>query len=389
MKRICIPALLLLTACNGKVPVTPQPSVNPSPIASVKPSSVLFGNAQNKRSLSLTLFGAGTNQQNAASNDAASGSKNNAPAPSVGMAPTSSGTGGGSMARPGMAAPPQLGSPEGISARAGMVADSKMSMPYWGGGEFNNYVLQFAEENEFPASKDKTLLNAYNNTVKPFVNEWDSSARLLESQAYLGGSKGDMGMYYLPNSQGEPEQVKVNYIFRFASSSRKETLVIYLTASETRVHRLVWGEANVDLSKVQIDTDEAIEITRKAITSRLKSPGYPVYPDQSYPGMEILFEAPATAHWTASLSQNNGASRYYVSVNFEKSVPNQKEKQMVYGSAEVDSESGKILSLNRPVLYNQQDVVMVEPPMMAQTPGSLADPQVLESTSDQNSDSAN
>lgn len=387
MKRIWIPALLLMTACNGKVPITPQPSTNPSPVASVVPTSTLFGNAQNKRSLSLNLFGSATNQQGATSNDAAaSGSKNNAPqAPTVGMAtPGSTGSGGG-IARPGMAPTPALGSPEGISARAGMVADSKMA--YWGGGEFNNYVLQYAEENEFPASKDKTLLNAYNNTVKPFVTEWDSSARLLESQAFLGGSKGDLGLYYLPNAKGEPEQVKVNYIFRFASSSRKETLVVYLTSSETRVHRLIWGEPNVDLSKVQIDTDEAIEITRKAIVSRLKAPGYPVYPDQSYPGMEILFEAPATAHWTASLSQNNGASRYYVSVNFEKSVPNQKDKQIVYGSAEVDSESGKILSLNRPVLYNNQDVVMVEPPMMAQ-PASPPETQVVESTSDQTSDSA-
>lgn len=383
MKRIWIPALLLMTACNGKVPVTPQPSTNPSPVASVTPTSTLFGNAQNKRSLSLNLFGSATNQQGAVNNDAASGSKNNAPqAPSVGMATPSS---GGGIARPGMAPTPALGSPEGVSARAGMVADSKMA--YWGGGEFNNYVLQYAEENEFPASKDKTLLNAYNNTAKPLVNEWDSNARLLESQAFLGGSKGDMGQYYLPNTQGEPEQVKVNYIFRFASSSRKETLVVYLTPSETRVHRLIWGEANVDLSKVQIDTDEAIEITRKAIVSRLKAPAYPVYPDQSYPGMEILFEAPASAHWTASLSQNNGASRYYVSVNFEKSVTNQKEKQMVYGSAEVDSESGKILSLNRPVLYNQQDVVVVEPPVMIQ-PATPPETQVVESTSDQTSDSA-
>lgn len=375
MKRAFIPFILLLSACNGNLPSVPGNTPNtpsssqPAPIASAQPSSSVFGNALNKRTLSLQLFGQGATQNNRnASGDNASGGNTQAPLTSPGAPPMAEASGTGA-ARPGMAPMPS----------AGMVADAKIAGPWYGGGEFNQYVLQYAEENGFAASKAQTLLNAYNDTVKPLLTQWDGSARLIESQAFVGQSKNDAGWFYLPGSGDEPEQIKVNYLFRFASSSRKETLVFYLTDEDTRVHRLVWGEANVDLSLVKHDSEEAVEIARKGFSDRSRNPGYPVYPEQSYPEMEVLYQVPAAARWSVSLNQNNGSSRYFVSVNFEQKSG--KEQQMVYGSAEVDAVSGKILSLNRPTLYKalyDKAVAVSEPAvnpvMMAAPPSTGSDP---------------
>ena len=65
---------------------------------------------------------------------------------------------------------------------------------------------------------------------------------------------------------------------------------------------------------------------------------------------------------------------------FEKSVPNQKEKQTVYGSVELDAASGKIQQLNRPTLYTakyyptvgvaEPAVAVAPPPMPAPDPAA-------------------
>ena len=363
MKRF-LPLLLLLSACNGTLAGNQLPKPTPSQPAAVKPAATdtLFGNALNKRTLSLNLFGQGAAQGNTAqgsrnaTDSAASGPQKGVAAPT---APAAEASGGGT---PGAAPMP------GMASRAGLVAD-KMIAP-WFGGEFNQYVLQYAEENDFAASKATTLLGAYSQTVKPLLGQWDADARLIESQAHFGSGKGnDEGLFYLPDERGNPIQLKVNYLFRFASSSRKETLVFYLTDTETRVHRLVWGEPDVDLSRVKLDSNQAQATALKALTSRTSKPDYPVYPEQSSPEMEIIYEIPAGAHWQISLNQNTGVSRYFASVNFEREDSNQPEgKQMVYGSVEIDAESGKIYSLNRPVLYHYGKEIYPQPPIYIDPP---------------------
>lgn len=355
MKRY-LPFFMLLTACNGNLsgiqipnPGLVKPSVsptsNPTSIPGALPGSpTLFGNAIQKRTLALDQFARSTSGTAQSSNAAEA---------------STSGPQKASQTSMGAAAPQAIGAPAmapqpGIAPRAGMASDAKMAGPWYGGGEFNNFVLQFAEESSFAASKAKTLLTAYSQTVKPLLSQWDASARLIESQANLGSGQNlnNPGLFYLPDEKGNPVQLKVNYLFRFASTSRKETLVIYLTDTDTRVHRLVWGEANLDLSRIKLDSTQAQDIARKALTSRSKS-DYPVYPDQSYPGQSVLYEIPANARWQVSLNQNNGVSRYFVSVSFEPA--NQKNQQTASGSVEIDALTGKIQSLNRPVLYNEFD----------------------------------
>lgn len=345
MKRY-LPLLFLLSACSSNLTVAqipPKQTASSTPAVSGQNSSsqTLFGNAKSKRSLSLDLF-AGSGQAQTGGRDVSSentagapGSvlpQRSAPGASVPMAS------GGGMAMP--VAPPTAG-------RA--VADSKMiGMAY---GEFNQFVLQFAEENIFDASSAKTLLTAYNQTVKPLLNQWDASGRLIESQARLGTGSDQQDEFYLPGPDGKPQQLKVNYMYRFASTQRKETLVVYLTDSETRVHRMVWGEPNIDLSRVKLDSAGAKDLALKAFNSRSATGEYPVYPDQSWPGMEIIYSVPNNARWQISLNQHSGANRYFVSVMIDQPAASEQEKPVAYGSAEIDADSGKIVSLNRPVYY--------------------------------------
>lgn len=338
MKRY-LPLLLLLSACSSNLPGAqlPNPASSSNPTASANPNGqsgsvqTLFGTAKSKRSLSLDMFAGSAQTGNASAENASSPG-------SVGQATTAPASGGMAMPVPAPA-----------SAGRSLAGDSKMiGIPY---GEFNQYVLQFAEENIFEASPATTLLTAYNQTVKPLVTQWDSTARLIESQARIGKGPGQEEFYYLPGDDGKPQQLKVNYMFRFASSQRKETLLVYLTDTETRVHRLVWGEPNIDFSRVKLDSNAAKDLALSAFNSRSANGDYPVYPDQSYPGMEIVYSVSDNARWQVSLNQQSGASRYFVSVTIEQAATSDNDKPIAYGSAEIDAVSGKITSLNRPVFY--------------------------------------
>lgn len=381
MKRY-IPLVLLLTACNGnpgnQISKPTPASVTPSGTASGNPDQSsatsaggIFANAVRKQTLSLDLFGGATKSTVQASGNATNSS-------SGGTQTRGSAEGSPGVGAPQPAAAPMAPSvmPMPISARA----DGKMIAPGAWGGEFSNYVLQFAEESDFAASKATSLLNAYNQTVKPLLAQWDANARLIESQANIGtGTSQDQGYYYLPDSKGQPQQLKVNFLFRFASTSRKESLVVYLTDSDTRVHRLVWGESNLDLSKIKLDSGQAQATALKALSAKTNSGSYPSYPDQASPEIVILYDIPSSAHWSVSLNQSNGGSRYYASVNFPYQTGTGRDgEQQVYGSAEIDAVSGEILSLNRPVYYRQDKIgypgappIAVDPP---QPQKALVDP---------------
>ncbi|MGV3527042.1 MAG: hypothetical protein ACO1RX_22695 [Candidatus Sericytochromatia bacterium] len=345
MKRLILFSLLL-TACSSQLPAV-QPSAQPSALASVKPagsqsSSTLFGDALTKRSLSLSLFP----QNGNAPQNGDNATSNGATPPSPGRS-----SAGGAV---GMARPEAAAGPVGMPAPGKMAADARggIMMPWH--GEFNQVTLKYAEENIYPKAEANSLVAIYNETVADLVKQWDSQARLLESRAQLGNGQGES--FYLPGDDGKPEEVKVNFLYRLASSQRKETLVVYITDTQTRVHRLVWGEPQIDLNAVKLDSEAA---QAKALAA-LKDTGkadYPVYPEQSQPEMQVITDIPADARWQVSLSQNSEQpGRYYVSVQFEADAkgqlpPDMPRRQMVYGSVELNAGTGEITQVNRPVIY--------------------------------------
>lgn len=327
------------------------------------PTGMTFSKALSRRTLPLNSATT-NNTQN-------SNSSQNLARPLPASAPT--------MAAPAIApAPAQETAKLAPDMASGM--PGRMIMPWYGGGEFNQYVIQFAEESIFPASTATTLLEAYETAVKPILAEWDSNARLIESRAHFGMENSPDFIEYisLPGRDGEPEQIRPNYIFRFASTPRKETLNIYLLPKETRVHRLVWGEPRIDLKRVKIDSDEAQRIALKAFSNRDNKPGYPVYPDPvSDPNMKVIYDIPENPQWQIQLNQQgDNQNRYFVSVSFEVKPPPQNtvsppplpekpgtrcfiepampeypSSMRVWGSVELDAATGEIKNMSRPVMY--------------------------------------
>ncbi|MBF2054151.1 MAG: hypothetical protein IGS03_11930 [Candidatus Sericytochromatia bacterium] len=333
MKRTILFSVLLslgLSACQSQMPAVPQPSASPGNGSTQQGSSTLFGQALSKRTLSLDLFG----QTGEGNTDNATG----APASESAARPE---------AQSGMSVAPMA---PGAMPSADIAPGGRLMMPGWF-GEFNQYTLQFAEESVFPASSTWNLLSAYNQTVKPLIQNWDARARLVESTAYVGQQAEGAARHFLPDGSGEPTEMAVRLMYRLASSERKETLVVYLTDTETRLHRLVWGEPHMDLSTLKIDSNAARNIALQAFQNRAASPGYPVYPEQSQPEMEVLYTVPANASWQFYLNQHSAQnSRYFVSVSFPVANPSYPDER-VHGSAEIDAVSGEVLQLNRPVYY--------------------------------------
>ncbi|MGE3724599.1 MAG: hypothetical protein AB7I41_03555 [Candidatus Sericytochromatia bacterium] len=389
---------LALSACtSGQInSILPKPSASASPTSGTQTGKSVFSNALSKRLLPLnTAAQSGTaGGQQDASQPAA------APAPQLGRPATAESSSANKIAAP-------------MVGDVATGASARMSMPWFGGGEFNQYVIQFAEENIFPANQASTLLKAYEQTVKPILAEWDSAARLVESRANLGldGNSAFIEYISLPGADGKAEQLQPDYVFRFASSARKETLNVYLLKKETRVHRLVWGEPTIDLSKVKIDSSRAQEIATKAFTSRSSNPGYPVYPEslEQQPNLQIAYEVPANATWQIQLNQQGqDQNRYFVSVSFDLKMPAQPspmpssqvkepaldpngtrcfqvmptypEQSRVWGSAELDAASGEIKSLSRPTLYlPMYDAAMrCEGPLPVEPPKQIDPPKPIE-----------
>jgi hypothetical protein len=317
-----------LVACQsaqtpGQTPAPTPSSTLPSPVASANTGanvSALFPNALSKRSLSPASFSEGQNAQGTV-----------APA-----APESSS---------GAAAPrPAPGAVPAADAAAG-----KMIAPGYFGSPFDQVELKFVEELRFAAPEGTSLLSTYKQDMLPLVNSWDSTARLLMSAASEGQET-----YYLPNDKQEPEQVAVNFSFQWVSNAKKETLMIYVLDKEIRMHRMVWGPPNIDISQVKIDTADAITRAKKAFSDRSQDPGYPVYPESNSvdPNIRILYAIPEGASWDISLNEQQGKLRYFVSVNFKVNDAVSKRSDIYAGGfIEMDAMTGKIEQLNRPTWY--------------------------------------
>lgn len=252
---------------------------------------------------------------------------------------------------------------------------------YYGGHDFNQYTIQYAEENIYPGAQG-TLLSVYESTVKGILNEWDASARLIESRAQLNAQ--DDEYIHLPGHAGEPQRIRPDFVFRFASTPRKETLNVYVMGNETRVHRMVWGEPQIQIERVQIDSDQAVSIAQQAFASRNDQPGYPVYPTledaQRDRNIEVVYDIPSELQWHVQLNQQSRDQlRYFLNFSYRDTPSVSRPEVMaassdqansplatstidvapqeffyqphLYGSIEIDAITGEIKSLNRPMIY--------------------------------------
>lgn len=337
MKRLTLQFLFalscsLVVAC-GQAPQTPNDSSTPTPSVSSDTStntsaSVLFPNALSKRSLSTEAFANAQSGNNTAGGATSVSEDAATSAPAVG--------------RTTPAAAPMVGG-------ADMAEGAKMIMPGYFGNPFEQVELKFVEELTFSAAQGTTLLSTYRQDLMPLVNSWDANARLLMSAA----SEGEQ-YYYLPNASQEPEQMAVKFSFQWVSNDKKETLMLYVLDQEIRMHRMVWGAPNIDLSKVSIDTAAAQERVKQAFADRSSDPGYPVYPvagDQD-PNIRVLYEIPANAQWDISLNEQQGKLRYFISVNFKVENPSSNQSEAYAGGfVEMDASTGTIEQLNRPTWY--------------------------------------
>ncbi len=275
---------------------------------------------------------------------------------------------------------------------------------YYGGHDFNSYSIQYAEENIYPAASASTLVAVYNQNVKPMLAEWDADARLLESRAQMNAEHEE---YIQLPGQDEPLRVKPRFVYRLASNAKKETLNVYVLDKEIRVHRMVWGEQNIEISRVKIDSDEAVRIARAAFLSKSNPSGIPVYPESDNAEATIVYDLPADAQWSLNLNQQSQDSlRYFVNFNFKVKVdapepkPGEPEpvddanatkpseprpdivyptEQYLYGSLELDAITGQIKSMNRPVMYRMMyggvayPVDVAVDPIAADEPAAEAD----------------
>ena len=238
---------------------------------------------------------------------------------------------------------------------------------YYGGHDFNSYSIQYAEEKIYPAAQGNAMISVYNQSVKGIVAEWDADARLLESRAQQNGENEE---YIQFPGKDEPIRLKPRFVYRLASNAKKETLNVYVLDKEIRVHRMVWGEQNIDISRVKVDSDAVLSIARRAFANKQDPSGIPVYPENSNPEMTIIYDIPQDIQWNLNLNQQSRDSlRYFVNINFEiksDTLPAPKprnengddpeivypqEMQYLYGSLEVDAITGEIKSMNRPVVY--------------------------------------
>jgi hypothetical protein len=290
--------LLGLSACSASLPI--QPGATPSPQVSAA-NSVNFANATSKRSLNLNNLGSlnSTSASNVSGSATAPGSNATAPA-----------------ANPESPAVPS----------AGGMAQPGISMPYYpnyGGGEFNQFLAVMAEESLFPGNPSRDLSSIYEQSILPVLRQWDLNARLLESRGNTQPDLKDPNRYeyiYVPGLTAEKQlQLRPDWIFRFASTPRKETLTFYVTPQETRVYRVVWSEPNILIGKVKISVNQAVTLARQALSDRNSQADYPVYP---MAGAEvganntIIYDLPENLNWSVTLGQQGEQILYYLSANY-------------------------------------------------------------------------
>lgn len=292
----CVPA----TSPNssGALPSTAPASSATSPL----PETQLFSKALSRRDLDP----AAVNQ------DAAVPSAVPTPAPLA--APT---------AVP-MAAPGAYGS--GYGDISSVVSPYGYGYSSYFGGTFNQYEPLRAEELTYPGNASRNLQTVYDETVQPMLQEWDSAARLLETR---GNTRPDQPeRIYVPgvtDTMDSPREFKAYWIFRFASSPRKETLSIYINPQETLAYRTLYGEPDLALQKAQVSSERAIEIARAAfkdpetrVVSESSSSAWLPYPVPSRdPNFRVIYDLPTDLNWRTQLFQQGPRLVYSLSFDWQ------------------------------------------------------------------------
>lgn len=284
---------------------------------------------------------------------------------------------------------------------------------YFPGGDFNTYVPLRAEELKYAGNTATNLQTVYKQTLMPMLQEWDSTARLLEAR---GNTRPEHPEYIdLPDDNSlSPRQFKANWVFRFSSSVRKETLTVYINSEETLAYRIVYGEPSLDIQKVTITSDKALEIAKAAFKNKSENGSDRIDRDQPMasstmdPSARVFYDLPQDLNWRTVLTQQGGRLVYTLSFDWQTTrtalgltkiemptpVPTPVDTprpqvtptptadypvaepypypmttpppgayycggpvdESVYlsGYITLDAMSGKVLSLNRPVYYDNQ-----------------------------------
>lgn len=273
-------------------------------------------------------------------------------------------------------------------------------------GDFNHYVAIKAERITYPGSDADDLQGVYQARVQTILNEWDPSARLIESRGQSNPSPDQPEYIYLPDAPGnEPIQFNARWVFQFSSTARKETLNIYINGEETRAYRVIYGQPAIELNKVGVSSTQAIATAKAAFANR-SAVNYPVYPaanEPVQPELKVIYELPENLNWRVHLTQQGSTLVYALSFNYtttrkalnlpvsvptaspsiEPSLPPEDPatgtepspfplvtptplpggcygygygtpEDTIYlsGSISIDAVSGEVLNLNRPVYYD-------------------------------------
>lgn len=301
-----IPAPISSSGTNSNQSQNQTASANPTPA-----NQPVFASATSKRTLSLDKLPANS-----------------------GILPTGASASGGSSngANIPMTAPSAAAS--AIPGMSDISSSVRYSSPYGGGyypftsgGDFNSYVPVQAEENIFAGSNSTELLDVHTQTILPMLKEWDAQARLVESRGNTApGNAYNPSLEYvsipaLGNEQ--PMMMRPAWIFRYASTPRKETLTIYVMQKETRAYRVSWSEPNIDLTQVKVTVAKAQEIARQAIADTTEKPGYPVYPESAQylnANSKIIYSVPSDLNWNVSLSQQGKQLSYNLNFSYREDI---------------------------------------------------------------------
>lgn len=389
--------VLILNACTATLPPAAQPNTldrlqestaNPSLLA----ESALFKQALSQRDLEVsTLLPQGSPFPD-----------NDDPIPGPSAVPTTSPNEayGNTPVPFASVAPSAMPFP--------MPGNSAPAYGYFPGGDFNTYLPFRAEELRYAGNASSNLQAVYAQAITPIIQEWDSNARLLEAR---GNTRSDaLEPISLPGTmfdatESSSRQFKANWVFRFASSPRKETLTLYVNAEETLVYRMVYAAPSLPIEKATLTSEKALEIAKAAFKKRedRSVPNMPPdMPPDGVPSMNpqrhVFYDLPQDLNWRTNLVQQDGKLVYIFSFGFEttrtalglsKPLPSPlstpqptntpnigsspyplvtptpgdvsyycgesyvNNRVYLSGSASIDAMSGKVLVLSHPIYYDE------------------------------------
>lgn len=243
----------------------------------------------------------------------------------------SKGQTGGAVAQNESATPtmaPSVAMDSAVSSRAAGVvsSDAKMAaypmMYFPNPGPFEEYTVVDFEESKLKGFTG-TYLKTMSQIVRPLVLKLASDARMVNSS---GSTDQEGKTIENPNTNSNSNGVEIypvynqyQWSFTFVSVSKKEVYSINVASNETLVLKQKWGLRNLDISKIKIDSSDAIKILSDAIKSKTS-----VENEQkpyTEPNGEVLYEIPKNATWYFYLEQEKGSLVWNVNMNIYDPQP--------------------------------------------------------------------